>query len=339
MINAAPASRRVAIARNVLCGIAVAACLPYLALKIAWVSGSTFGIPDPGSSEGGAVTALNSVTVVMETVAVASALALARPWGKRLPAWLPVLPMWIASGLIGTLLVAMPISIVTSGSAVAAAQPSTTHAGPATVAVGIAVDGGIAVQGLTLIPLFVLYARERWGHLLRGSIADLPDSPIRPVQQLAACTAALLSLLPLTMHLLWAAGSGAGRSEAMAAAPDGFGTALDCASAGMAVVAAAAGLLIAFRRPGRRPVALPLAFGWLGAGSMTAWGGWLLIASLIPTDQPSDGPRFPPLAELTFAVQLLVGVLILFVGACALAERAARRPQPRIVEVAAVTGV
>ena len=188
-------------ARTMLCGVAVAACLPYLVLKIAWVCGSTFGIQDPGSSGGGAITALNTVTVVMETVAVTSALALTRPWGKRLPAWLPVLPMWIASGLIGTVLVAMPISMLTSGSAVAP-DSSHTHAGPATVFVDVAVDGGIAVQGLTLIPLFILYARERWGHLLRGRIADLPDSPIRPVQQLAACAAALLSLLPLTMHLL-----------------------------------------------------------------------------------------------------------------------------------------
>jgi hypothetical protein len=324
MISAALATRRITTARNVLCGIAVAACLPYLALKIAWVCGSTFGIEGPGGSEKGAITALNTITVVMESVAVTSALALGRPWGQRLPAWLPVLPMWIAGGLLGTVLTAIPISVLTSGSS---SQPSAgppTHTSPAAVFVSVAVNGGIAIQGLTLMPLFILYARERWGHLLRGRIADLHDSPIRPVQKLAACIAALLAVLPLTLHLLWATGSGIGRSKAMIAAPNAFATALDAATIGMILVAAVAGLMIAFGRPRRQPLVLPLAFGWFGAGSMTAWGGWLLIASLIPMENPSDGPRFPPLAELTFAVQLLVGVLIFFVGACALAERASR---------------
>ncbi|MFF3599133.1 hypothetical protein [Kitasatospora indigofera] len=327
-------SRRVATARKALCGIAVAACLPYLVLKLAWLSGSTFGIDNPGSSEAAGMRALNAVTIVMEAVAVAAALALTRLWGKRLPAWLPTRPMWIATGLLGTVLAAVPISLLTAGSGDHTSDGPASRTSPAAAFVGIAVNGGLTVQGLTLIPLFALYVRERWGHLLRGRIADLADSPTRPVQQLAAVAAALLSALPLTMHLLWATGSDLGRSKALTEDPNSIASALEVAHTGMTLAAATAGLLIAFRLPRERPLILPLALGWTGAGSMTAWGGWLLIASLIPTGTPSAGPRFPPSAELTYAVQLLAGVLVLMVGSCALAERAAHldprptEPQP-----------
>ncbi|MFF1874618.1 hypothetical protein [Kitasatospora herbaricolor] len=322
-------SRRVATARKALCGIAVAACLPYLVLKLAWLSGSTFGVDNPGGSEAASLRALNALTVVMEAIAVAAALALTRPWGKRLPAWLPTLPMWIATGLLGNVLAAVPISLLTAGSGDHPSDEPASRTSPAAAFVGIAVNGGLTVQGLTLIPLFALYVHERWGHLLRGRIADLADSPTRPVQQLAAVSAALLSSLPLTMHLLWATRSDIGQSRALAEGRNSFAAALEVAHIGMTLAAATAGLLIAFRLPRQRPLVLPLALGWTGAGSMTAWGGWLLIASLIPTDTPAAGPRFPPLAELTYAVQLLVGVLVLVVGACALAERAAHlRPRP-----------
>lgn len=323
MTETQPVSRRVATARKVLCGIAVAASLPYLALKLAWLSGSTFGVDDPGSSEPGSIRALNALTIVMEVIAVTAALALARPWGKRLPAWLPALPMWIATGLLGTVLAAAPIGLLTAGSDDHSSHEPASRTSTATAIVGIAVNGGLTVQGLTLIPLLVLYVRERWGHLLRGRVGDLTDSPTRPVQRLAAVAAALLSCLPLTMHLLWATGSGAGRSKALTEASNSFAAALEPAYLGMILAGTTGGLLVAFGLLRQRPLFIPLALGWIGSGSMTAWGGWLLIANLIPTDTPSAGPRFPPLGELTYAVQLLAGILILAVGACALAERAA----------------
>ncbi|NEE28586.1 hypothetical protein G3M53_24405, partial [Streptomyces sp. SID7982] len=40
------------------------------------------------------------------------ALLLTRPWGLRVPAWLLVLPMWVASGLLLPIMTAFPVQLV-----------------------------------------------------------------------------------------------------------------------------------------------------------------------------------------------------------------------------------
>ena len=90
--------------RKALRAVAIAACLPYIGLKAAWIAGSHLGIPEgselrePG--ERTAMIAINAVSVVMDAAVVVLALLLTRPWGRRVPAWLLALPVWCACGLL-----------------------------------------------------------------------------------------------------------------------------------------------------------------------------------------------------------------------------------------------
>lgn len=73
--------------RGVLRAIAVAACLPYLALKAAWLAGSTVGVPD-GSvllEHRTALTVANGVTFLMDACVIVLALAFTRPGAPGCP--------------------------------------------------------------------------------------------------------------------------------------------------------------------------------------------------------------------------------------------------------------
>ncbi|MCM2422495.1 hypothetical protein [Streptomyces sp. RKAG293] len=58
--------------------------------------------------------------------------------------------------------------------------------------------------------------------------------------------------------------------------------------------------------------------------SSEAWGGWMLLAGIVAPDDSGD-PGTSPLMDLTYAVQMLLGMLVLVAGAHLLAERAAAR--------------
>ncbi len=319
-------------ARRVLSATAVASCLPYLALKTAWLSGSTIGIP-PGSvlRDGDAgLVAVNALTVVMDATVIALVFALTRPWGRRLPAWLLTVPMWIASGLIGPIFVAYPGQLLLS--LTGAARPAAAHQAPWLDGwVFAVVYTGFAVQGLAIGGLFVLYARERWGRLLRGRLAELPaDSPTRPAQRVVAATAALLALVPLAAHTAWACGAATGLSAARAASGNGDFRIVEATCALFAAAAVAGVWALAFRVRPRLRVAVPLGLAWFGAGTTATWGGWMLLAVL-----PGSGrdivhaDQVSPAMSLIYAVQMTAGVLMAAVGAFWLAERsrqAADRP-------------
>ncbi|NEC63313.1 hypothetical protein G3I41_01445, partial [Streptomyces sp. SID9727] len=79
-------------------------------------------------------------------------------------------------------------------------------------------------------------------------------------------------------------------------------------------------LLLAFRRSAL-PLRVPLALAWGGSGAMACWGGWLCLGSLAPAAGAAE--RATPGMVLTYAVQMLVGTLVVTLGAYFLAERAA----------------
>ncbi|MEU3462175.1 hypothetical protein ABZ721_19845 [Streptomyces sp. NPDC006733] len=316
-------SPRTPTARRVLRAVAVAACVPYLTLKIAWLSGSTVGIP-PGSSlrdllHDPAFYAVNVLTVVMDVAVVVLAVALTRPWGRRLPAWPLVLPGWIATGLIAPILVGFPlvtaVSLLTGGRSTPAADPWLDE-----WVFGV-VYTGFGVQGLALGTLFTLYAKDRWGALLRGSVADLAASPTRPVLRITAVAAAVAALLPVVLHTVWACGGSVGLSAARAAEHTGGTAVVEADTAAFTALAAVGILLAAFGR-GTIRLAVPLALGWTGGAATAAWGGWMLMAGAVAPDSTGD-PATSPLMDLTYAVQMLLGMLVLVAGAHLLAERAA----------------
>ncbi|MFI0224435.1 hypothetical protein [Streptomyces lydicus] len=179
------------------------------------------------------------------------------------------------------------------------------------------------MQALALGTLFVLYARERWAHLWRGRIGTLPDTPTRSARRLTAAAVAVLSLLPATTHLLWASGSTTGLNAARAAATDLDSRLNDAGYVLFSLLTAVGALVLGYGRSRRVPLLLPLAATWIGSGALAGWGGWLTLTTLSVS---AGDPKLPsPLLSLTYAVQMIVGMLVAVAGAHFFAEREAAR--------------
>ncbi|WP_234307139.1 MULTISPECIES: hypothetical protein [Streptomyces] len=311
-------------ARAVLRAVAIASCVPYITLKAAWAAGSGVGIPE-GSPllDGGTPLAVgNAATVLMDGAVVVLALLLTRPWGRRVPAWLLVLPMWVASGLLLPIMTACPLQLAVRLLGGDGGRPAGGGAEPFLEpwVFGV-VYGGFILQGLTLGALFTLYAGERWGALWRGRLRDLPESPTAPALRATAVAAAVFAQVPLAAHLLWAAGSTAGLDAGTAAARTSDFHVLEAVNAVFAVCAVTGVLLLAFRRGGRLPSRVPLALAWAGSAQTACWGGWLTLAVLAGAGDATE--RTPQATVVIYAVQMLAGALVVTLGAHFFAERSA----------------
>jgi hypothetical protein len=311
---------------RVLRALAIIACVPYLALKIAWASGSRIGIPD-GSTllEHRTATIVGSCeSALLDSMVVVLVLLLTQPWGRRAPVWLLIPPVWAATGLLSPIMVGYPLQLgarLLRGTAthtdVPAARPF-LHEWVFTV-----VYTGFIVQALALGALFVLYARARWGHLWRGRISELAgQGPARGVQRAMALVACAVVLVPLTAHLLWATGSTSGLVAAQVAERTSDFYALEAAYTLFAVMTLTGLLLVAFPRAGGLPLQLPLSLAAVGSAALACWGGYLMLTALENRD-PSR--RISELMNVTYAMQLLAGMLVVTMGAYFFAERAARR--------------
>lgn len=316
----APATVRDGRGIRALSVLAIVACLPYLMLKVAWVAGSEIGIPagstllDPDNET--VLRAGNALTILMDAAVIGLVLLLTRPWGRRVPAWLLVLPMWLATGLLAPIMVAFPVQLVAGSGATATED---TRAFLDSWVFGV-VYGGFIVQGLALGALFVPYARDRWGWMWRGRVGRLPESPLDWARKGTALIAAALALVPLTVLLVWASGSARGLSESMAADRNADSYITHGSMAFFCAVALAGVLLLAFRPVARLPLAVPLALAWTGSGVLTGWGGWMTMASLAGYE---GRERVTPVMSLTYSVEMIVGLLILTAGVHFLAERVA----------------
>ena len=186
-----PASSRSA--ARLLRAVAITACVPYLALKIAWASGSRVGIPDGSSllEDRTAMIVGNVESALLDSMVVVLVLLLTQQWGRRVPVWLLILPVWAATGLLSPIMVGYPLQLgarLLGGTAAPSGGPAARpflHEWVFTV-----VYSGFIVQALALGALFVLYARARWGHLWRGRISGLAgQGPARGVQRATALMA------------------------------------------------------------------------------------------------------------------------------------------------------
>jgi len=323
-----PPPYRIGRARSVARALAIVSCVPYVGLKAAWMAGSRVGIPD-GSPllDGGALLAVgNGITVLMDACVVVLALLLTRPWGLRVPAWLLVLPMWVASGLLLPIMTAYPLHMAVRLLGGDGGQTSGGDGGgggdpfldPWVFGV---VYGGFIVQGAALGTLFALYAKERWGHLWQGRLRDLPETPASPVLRVTAVAAALVALVPGLAHLLWAAGWTAGLNAGRVAERTSDFPVIEAVNALFVAAAVTGVLLLALRRGGRLPLRVPLLLVWAGSAQVACWGGWLSLAALVGAGDIADRPTTAMV--LIYAVQMLVGTLIATSAAHFLAERAA----------------
>ncbi|MCH0539590.1 hypothetical protein I3F58_08415 [Streptomyces sp. MUM 203J] len=310
-------------ADRALRALAIAACVPYMGLKAAWIAGSRVGIPE-GSvllERPGVMAVANSVTLLMDAALVVLALLLTQRWGLRVRAALLVFPMWVATGLLLPIVVGYPVDTVvglaTGGEGPVTTGPPETFLDPWVFTV---VYGGFILQALALGTLFVRYAGKRWSRVWRGTVGDLSPAVSGTVLRVTAAVASLAVLLLAGLQLAWALGLAGGPGSTT----DGTGGTLNVQEAlrPLYAMTAVAGVLsLAFRRGRSLPVALPLGFAWAGAGAVACWGGWILLAAMTPA--AGSGMEPPALLLLAYAGEMITGTVLAGCVAVFLRRRAA----------------
>lgn len=247
-----------------LATFAAVTTLPYLALKIAWLSGHRIGLSDPEFGRGAAMQILNSLTLALDVVALVLAVIFLTRRGLRAPAWLVLPPMWIGAGLLGQILVSLPISLVAA--AVTPSQPPTEQLPPIEGWVYVAVYSGFTGLGIGLLGAFALYARQRWGWRSVPRLADIPGRG-RPAARALVAAGGLTVAAGLADVLL-------------SAAP------IDTRLLDLAVACTTAAALVGLAHPdvtaraARRLVVL----AFIGTGALAAWGSYLFVISVLPNE-------------------------------------------------------
>lgn len=244
-------------ARRALALFAALMTLPYLVLKVAWLTGSRAGLLDPEFGASAAMLVLNVLTAGLDVVALVLAVVLLTRRGIRAPALLVLPPMWIGAGLLGQILLALPVSLVAQ--VVSPAQTGSGEVPPIAGWVYAMVYAGFAGLGVGLLGAFAIYAWQRW--------ARRPVYPASPVARRALLLAAALALGSGTMHLL------------LSDVPL-LNRVLD-----LGISAGTATALVALRRPlppARTRVAVVLVF--VGTGALAAWGTYVAVVTGVPNE-------------------------------------------------------
>ncbi|MET8750559.1 hypothetical protein ABZW32_10770 [Streptomyces sp. NPDC004667] len=299
-----PTAPHPGVGRRILVGAAVAATLPYLSLKAAWVAGSHLGIPE-GSillKPGLFFTAANAMTLAMDACVILLVLLLTRPWGMRVPSWLLTVPVFVATGLLTPIVLGFPSQLLVKALGMGADERVRAASKPFLESwVFVVVYSGFIIQAVALAGLFVPYARKRWGGLWQGAAGRRLPSPTGVVAGAAAVCAAAVG----AVYLYWAFGGSAGLSAQQAAVYSAETGVVSAADAVCAFGAAAGALLLARGGTGRADLRLALA--WIGAGATFSWGAWMLLSAVGPQLDSGDGPTLA--ATLTYAGQMITGLL------------------------------
>ena len=306
-----------------VCLATIAACVPYLTLKAAWLSGSTIGWNDADAARESGLYAANAITMGMDAMAVVVVAAFTFSWGRRIPAWLVLAPTWVATGLLAPIVLAVPAGSVLQ--LLFSSEPLTTSDNPIQGWVYGVVYTGFTLQGLGLVTAFALYARNRWAGVFTVRTRDVPQGTTRHVQVLLAYAAGVLAALYAAVQLFWAFGATAGlgaeqtdHRTAVQQLAEGTG--------GLLALAGAAALLLIVRRGGRRRLVVPLAAVWAGAAATFADS---LYGLLVTVSRPGLlGSESTAALNLTALCGVFAGLLMGIAGALLLAETDAQRARP-----------
>ena len=252
-------------------------------------------------------------------VAILAALAFTHRWGRRLPAWLILAPIWVGTGLL------IPAAVEVVNGAVAAAL---TGGRAVSLAGGLVapwayllVYTSFGLQAVLLTTAFVWYARTRWAEAFDRAHGATDPGPTAGLQRVLATAGAVAGGAVAASHLVMAFGAegaffGAYQHGWQYTARSG-----EVVNAAMAVLAAV-GILVMTRRPGtggHTPTWwMGLAATWTGAGAMVAYALLTLVA--IVTRAP-ESDTVTPLDGLTQLGALVGGIVIGLTGAFQLAER------------------
>jgi hypothetical protein len=303
---------------------AIASALPYLALKLVWLTGGGLGVADERMMRETSMVALNVLTAAMDLVAIGMALAFTHRWGTKIPAWLVLPPMWIATGLLAKFVAGVPIL-----AAVEALRPDTSGrfaAGPVQPWVYTVVYAEFVGIGVGLMLAFVLYVRERWHEAFEAGAQPPSNRPTHRVEIPLAAAAAIMAVAVGALHLAWGFGARIGVSQQFAAERSISSSLMNSLDAAIMIAGAAGVLMIVHDRRGRMPFWIPLTMTWVGGGFLFAWGLWHLIVVLGDTPLARGGG----LALVNFAslIRLIAGLVIGVLMLVVIAEREAAVPPP-----------
>lgn len=295
--------------RRVLATGAVLSCLPYLLLKLLWLTGSDLGINDEELMGDTAMEIANALTLLLALAGAVLAVLLVRRNRLELPAWLVVTPMFVGTGLLGGILVLLPIQTVLLS--VQEAAPADRPADPIAGWVYLVVYGGFALLGLCLLGLFAVYARERWLDAegwrtpMRTWVATVRRQRVIAIAHggfmVAVCTA-----------------------EAVLIARADILGGHQVLSIVMATVCLLGLVSLALRWPGDRAGTVPLVAVFVGSAAVAAWGLFFLVVFTVssPLAGDRDLPGALPVVE---ALRAINGALTLV---CLRALRPARISRP-----------
>ncbi|TDD13243.1 hypothetical protein [Nonomuraea diastatica] len=290
--------QRPAIGRVTAAIVTVATMIPYLTLKILWLTGSSVGVTDPDLMNDSAMVGLNAMTFGMDAVGLLLAVAFSTRWGLRLPAWLVLLPLWVGTGLLSVVIVTAPIMVASGGMAV-------FSGGPIEPWVYMMVYGGFVGQGIGLMTVFALYARDRWSWAFTTRLGHAFTGPAASFQTVVAWGALLVTTVVAGVRLSWTFGA-----PAVAAVQDGFKALL--------AIAGAVAFVAVVRRRGNGPFWRLLVPVWLGSGSLFGWGLYVMIVRSAGGPLVAGGAGAADLVEL---FGMLTGLVMGLSGAYVLAER------------------
>ncbi|MGI5283198.1 hypothetical protein ACQEVF_07690 [Nonomuraea polychroma] len=289
--------RRAGIGRVTAAIIAIAAMLPYLTLKILWLTGGSIGVTDPALMRDPSMIVANAATFGLEFVGLVLALGLAMRWGMRLPAWLVLLPLWVGTGLLFQIALTTPLVLLMSGATVF------TGAGPIQPWVYLMVYGGFITQGVALMAAFAFYARDRWPGVFTTRLDHPFASPTRPFQIVVARGALLVATVVGGVRIF----------SAFAGTPVAEG--VQNGVKGVIAIAGAAAFLVLVERRGSGPFWRPLVVAWLGSGALFANSLYIMIISI------GEGPLGSGGAGHADLFGMLTGLVMGMCGAFLLAER------------------
>ncbi|MFI8823920.1 hypothetical protein [Streptomyces sp. NPDC053431] len=285
----------------------------YLTVKIVWVVVALLGHGRPGATEGGTTgwLLLNSVTVVMAATGVALGLALALPWGMRLPAAPVLFFSWMGSGFLGSLVPYGVVAALLGAAGVRLGDESVAESGGRSVAGegGMSdwetafISVGFVGMAVGLVVALPIYLRERWPHAFVGRVGDgaYVAAPRRHLLLVSAAATALAAL-----WLFWAFGGTLGRNEA-SGSWDLNGRLLIGSGAIWALIGAC-GVWALTGSPRRRlPMWLPVMTGFVASGSLFAWNSWRFVwAVLRPGDY--EPLEHPAVAVVEHGVAMCAGI-------------------------------
>lgn len=304
---------------------AIVFMLPYLALKIAWLSGNPIGFNDETLVGKPGMIAANVLSFGMDLVAVGLALTLTHRWGLRAPAWLVLFPMWVATGFLAPAVVVVPVAILQH---LLSSDPSPSTNAMLQPWVGRVVGASFAGQGAGLIVAFVLYVQTRWADLLQSTTSGAVTGPTYPVQVILANVASLMAVAAGGLHLVWAFGGTVGLGERAVSESTGQLHLLN-GIWGLMSIAGAAGILMMVHERGRAHFKLLLTVTWIGAGSLFAWGLWTLVLVLPGIKFGRGTEDGMALYNCLSFVKFTAGMLIGLVTVVLLAERRGRNRENR----------